>query len=426
MAQHRHKRETNARRPKAIQVAGPIAIMATVSAVSLGVLTATPRADEFLAASSSGATAQSSTVTSVDRSDIVSRSESRLLARKEAKREAKREVRREAKQLKLATRRAIRRADTKMWTTAELNLWSGPEKQADKVGVLDGIEKVLITGRKDNGRVEVVIKDQSSWVTAGYLSKKKPETGSHAGRHLHQRLVGVQRRATGVVLVHEAVCANFPQITSYGTFRGDGEHAQGRAVDMMISGETGWQVADFLRANYAALDIEIHHLLPATSGPWTVRRGLARRCPTAGRSPPTTTTTCTSLSTDTAGAPTRCGERAAQSVTEQRESLDRFIAGDQPHMPRRDAVAPNRHGRCGHLVLEQPPRELGASSPDASASKRAHRPPCAEYRGRPSHCRTSSRCRRSHSATATRTSSSPRRIAAAAPICPKPLTQIAL
>ena len=51
MAQHRHKRETNARRPKAIQVAGPIAIMATVSAVSLGVLTATPRADEFLAAS---------------------------------------------------------------------------------------------------------------------------------------------------------------------------------------------------------------------------------------------------------------------------------------------------------------------------------------------------------------------------------------
>ena len=37
MAQHRHKRETNARRPKAIQVAAPIAIMATVSAVSLGV-----------------------------------------------------------------------------------------------------------------------------------------------------------------------------------------------------------------------------------------------------------------------------------------------------------------------------------------------------------------------------------------------------
>jgi hypothetical protein len=257
VAQHRHKRETNARRPKAIQVAGPIAIMATVSAVSLGVLTATPRADEFLAASSSGATAQSSTVTSDDRSDIVSRSESRLLARKESKRkEAKREVRREAKQLKLATRRAVRRADTKMWTTAELNLWSGPEKQADKVGVLDGIEKVLITGRKDNGRVEVVIKDQARWVTAGYLSKKKPETGPTLGGTCTNGSSVSSGVNTGVVLVHEAVCANFPQITSYGTFRGDGEHAQGRAVDVMISGETGWQVADFLRANYAALDIE--------------------------------------------------------------------------------------------------------------------------------------------------------------------------
>ena len=134
MAQHRHKRETNARRPKAIQVAGPIAIMATVSAVSLGVLTATPRADELLSASSSGATTVSSTVT---RDDIVSRSESRLLSRQEDKSAA----RREAKQEKKATLKAIR-------------------------------------------------------------------------------------------------------------------HAEGRAVDVMITGETGWQVADFLRANYAALDIE--------------------------------------------------------------------------------------------------------------------------------------------------------------------------
>jgi hypothetical protein len=138
VAQHRHKRETNARRPKAIQVAGPIAIMATVSAVSLGVLTATPRADELLSASSSGATTVSSTVT---RDDIVSRSESRLLSRQEDESAA----RREAKQEKKATLKAIRHADTKMWTTAELNLWSGPEKKADKVGVLDGIEKVLLT-----------------------------------------------------------------------------------------------------------------------------------------------------------------------------------------------------------------------------------------------------------------------------------------
>ena len=42
-----------------------------------------------------------------------------------------------------------------------------------------------------------------------------------------------------IVKVHEAVCAAFPEITSYGTFRGDGEHAQGLAVDIMVSGSRG-------------------------------------------------------------------------------------------------------------------------------------------------------------------------------------------
>ena len=39
MAEHRHKRDTNARRtPRAAYVAGPIALVATASAVTLGIL----------------------------------------------------------------------------------------------------------------------------------------------------------------------------------------------------------------------------------------------------------------------------------------------------------------------------------------------------------------------------------------------------
>lgn len=263
MAQHRHKRETNARRPKAVQVAGSLAIMATVSAVSLGVLTATPRADEFLAASSAGASETSSSgVTRQERDDIVSRSESRLLARKESKREVKQE--------KSATLKAIKRADTTLWTVAELNLWSSPDQGADQVGLLDGLEKVLVTGRKDNGRIEVVVDDKSRWVTAGYFSEKKPETGPTLGGSCTNGSSVSSGVHSGIVMVHEAVCANFPEITSYGTFRGDGEHAQGRAVDVMISGETGWQVADFLRANYAALDIEY---IIYSQHIWSVERG---------------------------------------------------------------------------------------------------------------------------------------------------------
>ena len=52
------------------------------------------------------------------------------------------------------------------------------------------------------------------------------------------------------------MCANWPEITSYGTWRGDGEHGQGRAIDIMVSGATGWDIANFLRANYSALGIE--------------------------------------------------------------------------------------------------------------------------------------------------------------------------
>jgi hypothetical protein len=243
--------------------------MATVSVVSLGVLTATPPTDDFLAASSPGADALSSTVTRGERDDIVSRSESRLLARKEAKQQAKREVRQDKRE-KTATLKAINGADTKLWTVAELNLWTGPDKAAEQVGVLDDLEKVLVTGRKDNGRMEVVVNDKSRWVTAGYFSETKPETGPTLGGSCTNGSSVSSGVHSGVVMVHEAVCANFPEITTYGTFRGDGEHAQGRAVDVMISGETGWQVADFLRANYASLDIEY---IIYSQHIWSVERG---------------------------------------------------------------------------------------------------------------------------------------------------------
>ena len=49
--------------------------------------------------------------------------------------------------------------------------------------------------------------------------------------------------------VFEAVCSRFPSITTYGGYRGDGEHSDGKAIDIMVSGETGWQVAEYLRAN---------------------------------------------------------------------------------------------------------------------------------------------------------------------------------
>ena len=57
--------------------------------------------------------------------------------------------------------------------------------------------------------------------------------------------------------VYQAVCANFPYVTSYGGYRaGDsGEHGQGRALDVMISGSSGWAIANWARANASAYGI---------------------------------------------------------------------------------------------------------------------------------------------------------------------------
>ena len=255
MADHRHKRDTNARLfrvrvPKAPLVAGPLALVATLSTVGVGVLAASPETRDLLATSSAsthGSQSLSAVVDLSERTPVVSRSGSRIepLSEIEKMLTAK------------ATAAAIRQADTKLWTTAPLNLWTTPqETTARKLGEVDAGKKVLVTGREAAGRQEIVIDGRSRWVTAGYLSEDKPLAGPLG-------LGGACTNGTSVpsgvspniVAVHDAVCAAFPEITTYGTFRGDGEHAQGIAVDIMVSGDRGWQVAEFVRAHYAELGV---------------------------------------------------------------------------------------------------------------------------------------------------------------------------
>ena len=54
-----------------------------------------------------------------------------------------------------------------------------------------------------------------------------------------------------------AVCAKFPAVKSYGGYRpGDsGYHGSGRALDIMISGEAGWEIARWARANAGSLGV---------------------------------------------------------------------------------------------------------------------------------------------------------------------------
>jgi uncharacterized protein YraI len=237
-------------------VSAPIAVVATLSAVTMGVLSATPESPEndLLAASSSSSAGQSIGNASAlsRRGDVtVSRSQIRTAAKAESAARRDLEVDQQA-------RRLAKKRDTSLWTTEALNLWDGPGEKSEKLGVIDALKQVAVTGRRQAGRAQIVVDGQSRWVTADYLAEDKPkpepEGPSLGGSCANGSSISAGRAS--LYEIHDVVCANWPQITSYGTWRGDGEHGQGRAVDIMTSGETGWAVANFLRANYAALGIE--------------------------------------------------------------------------------------------------------------------------------------------------------------------------
>ena len=152
-------------------------------------------------------------------------------------------------------------ADGHRFSTVALNIRKEPSAEADTLTTVDPATKIPVTGTVDGDWAEVIWDKQAYWVAAEYLAKEKPEDDGvvaiggfstapcASGSSIEG---GITANA---VRVFRAVCAEFPQITSYGGWRGDGEHSDGRAVDIMVSGDLGWQVADYLRANSSALGL---------------------------------------------------------------------------------------------------------------------------------------------------------------------------
>ena len=254
-----HKRETYARRkPKALLIAGPLAFVATATAVTLGVLHSDPDTRHLMASRDAS--------TDISRSrEVVSRSESRRAVVSAEKfhlhLQAAYDVRK--------TNEAIRNAHVRLWTTAPLNLWTTPGTDAKQVGVLDTGKRVLITGRKSDGRDELVVDGEARWVSAGYLTADKPEPAKSAPAATTARTAtaglstapcpdgSVESGLTSeAVLVYRAVCHAYPQITTYGGWDAHGEHASGKAIDIMTSDKAlGDQIAAFLQSHASELDL---------------------------------------------------------------------------------------------------------------------------------------------------------------------------
>ena len=252
MAEHRHKRDTDARRkPRAALVEGPLAILATASAVTLGVLASSPEStvlaqDTAADLGDAGATHAGAT----HARETVSRSQSRVDAELLQKKF-------DLNMARTATYRAVQHAHERLWTTTVLNLWTSPDEDATQVGELEAGKHVLVTGRKTAERVEIVWQGESRWVTAGYLAEEKPVAAAAGLSMAPCPDPSVESGLTSnAVYVYRSVCHAFPQITSYGGWDAHGEHASGRALDIMTTDQAlGDQIAAFLQSHASELHL---------------------------------------------------------------------------------------------------------------------------------------------------------------------------
>ena len=153
----------------------------------------------------------------------------------------------------------------KRYSTVPLNVRKDPDSDADVVTTLDVGDKIKATDVKDDGWRLVIYNDKERWVKAEFLSKSKPPkpaaTSSSSGGGVSSAACSSGSGVEGglganAIAVHRAVCARYPQVGAYGGYRaGGGNHSTGRALDIMISGSAGWDIANWLRANSGQLGI---------------------------------------------------------------------------------------------------------------------------------------------------------------------------
>jgi hypothetical protein len=158
------------------------------------------------------------------------------------------------------------------YTTAALKLRTKPSKDAKSVEVLDQAEKITITETVQKGYRLVVVGGKGRWVTNEYLSKKKPSAEAGISDASCSKSSGIESGlVSNGVTVYRAICAAFPQVSSFGGRRAGGDfHGSGQAVDAMISDSTaGWRLANWLRDNASRLGVsEVIYAQKI----WTVQR----------------------------------------------------------------------------------------------------------------------------------------------------------
>ena len=165
--------------------------------------------------------------------------------------------------------------------TDAADVFADADDTSPVLAILAPGDKVAVTGEKKRGWTQIMHKDAPRWVKSSSLTKEQELSDAPCPDASEN---GLQPDTVRVI---RAVCAKFPGVLSYGGLRGGGgDHATGRAVDIMVGSNSalGDQIAAFVQKNRAELGVEYiiwqqRIWRPATSNSW---RGMSDRgSPTA-------------------------------------------------------------------------------------------------------------------------------------------------
>lgn len=148
-----------------------------------------------------------------------------------------------------------------LWVTEALNVRAGPSVDAERLGTAPWGTQVDVTGAIEGDWSQVLWEGSIAWVHSAFLSETEPQapappTGISSAECSKNPSLEASLQANAAA-AYRAVCAAFGSVSSFGGYRaGDsGDHGSGRALDIMVTGEAGWEIARYLQANAAELGV---------------------------------------------------------------------------------------------------------------------------------------------------------------------------
>ncbi|TDE97452.1 SH3 domain-containing protein [Occultella glacieicola] len=150
-----------------------------------------------------------------------------------------------------------------LWVTSAVNVRSGPSVDDERLTTFAWADAVDVTGASADGWTQVIWGERVAWVSSNYLADEEPvaqepEDPGVSGAACTTSQEIESSLAANAAAAYRAVCAAFPGVASaYGGYRaGDGgDHGSGHALDIMVTGAAGWEIAGFLQAHAGELGI---------------------------------------------------------------------------------------------------------------------------------------------------------------------------